>query len=89
MDKQRVEAAVVEAIAQCKRLEPSFVRRDALLEAELNVDSLAMIEIAIELEERLGYRAPDAGLVQELGLRTVGDLIAVIERHLNGEPIHG
>jgi len=77
-----VARAVIGAIAVNRGIAPESVSLDARLEDDLCLDSLAMIEIGIELEQRLGFKAPDAALAEELGLVTVEDLVALVQREL-------
>jgi acyl carrier protein len=50
----------------------SDVAADASLQEELGIDSLALVELAEEIEERYGVRVPDEDLD---GLQTFGDLV--------------
>ena len=79
--------AVIGAIAANRGIAPDSVTLEARLEDDLSVDSLAMIEIGIELEERLGFKAPDAALAEELGLVTVHDLVSLVARELERQGI--
>ena len=44
---------------------------------DLDIDSLSMVEIAVQAEDRFGVKIPDDQLAQ---LKTVGDAVAFIER---------
>lgn len=52
---------------------------DLSLESGLEVDSLAMIEINVALEERFQIVAPDLASPYMPPIRTVGDVIAYVE----------
>ncbi|HSV20179.1 MAG TPA: acyl carrier protein [Casimicrobiaceae bacterium] len=71
-------------------LEPEAVRPNAQLE-DLELDSLAVVEILFAVEERFKVIVPQEPAVQQTSLRTVGDLVAYIDRlvaeqHPVGEP---
>jgi len=51
------------------------VVREAGFEADLDIDSLTMVEVVVACEEKWGVRIPDAALE---GLRTVGDAVDYI-----------
>lgn len=51
------------------------VALDATFDAELDIDSLTMVEIVVACEERFGVRIPDEALEQ---LKTVGDAVEYI-----------
>ena len=75
MDFTQARASVVELLAIVMELEPSRIRDDSLLEADLGADSLGVVEVVFGLEERLGVRLPDDAV---RGVRTVSDLIALV-----------
>lgn len=78
-----IEAEVRSAVAEALRLAPADVRPDQQLDADLGVDSLGMIQIRVALEESLGVRAPDdLDDPGSRGIRTVGELIALVEAQL-------
>lgn len=52
-------------------LEKSFVD-------DFDIDSLAMVEFAVEIEERLGVKVPDEELPH---LKTVGDAVNYVSAH--------
>ncbi len=51
------------------------VTLDATFDAELDIDSLTMVEVVVACEERFGVRIPDAALEE---LKTVGDAVQFI-----------
>ena len=54
------------------------VRPELELEADLGVDSLAMIAITVAVEESFGIRAPDVDQIDAPGIVTVRDLIELV-----------
>jgi acyl carrier protein len=52
------------------------------LVADLGIDSLGVMEILAEVEDRFGLRIPDSALQQ---VETVGDVTAYVEAKLQSE----
>jgi acyl carrier protein len=67
-------AAIVEDIAGVPADE---VQLDKEFIADLDVDSLSMVEIVVAAEEKFGVRIPDD---EVKNLKTVGDAVSYIER---------
>lgn len=53
------------------------VREGDRLSADLGYDSMSKVELAVDLEERLGVPVPDAVVTRAV---TVGDLLAALSR---------
>lgn len=81
----RVEVAlrVKAVVARTLAVEPDRVRMDAELEA-LGMDSLKTIETNVALEEEFGFVTSEVARPDELGLRTVDDLVDHVSRALRG-----
>lgn len=60
-------------------LDPARLRGDALLDQDLGLDSLALTEVLLALEDELVICIPDPVQVE---LRTLGDLVAVVASQL-------
>lgn len=73
MEPSQARAAVIELLAIVMEIEPATISDDALLDADLGADSLAVVEVVFGIEERYGRRLPD-DVVRDV--RTVSDLIA-------------
>jgi acyl carrier protein len=52
------------------------VTPEARFDADLDVDSLTMVEVVVACEEKFGVRIPDEALAK---LKTVGDAVTFIE----------
>lgn len=61
------------------------VTPDASLEAALGVDSLAMIEIAVRLEERFGIAFPPSASPADLSIETGRDLARFVAQRVAAE----
>jgi acyl carrier protein len=72
-DIQSELAAIVEEIAGVPAAD---VQADKEFVADLDVDSLSMVEIVVAAEEKFGVRIPDD---QVKNLRTVGDAVDYID----------
>jgi acyl carrier protein len=72
-DIQADLAAIVEEIAG---VPADDVQLDKEFIADLDVDSLSMVEIVVAAEEKFGVRIPDD---EVKNLRTVGDAVSYIE----------
>lgn len=54
--------------------------------ASLNLESVTMLSLVAELEERFGIRVPERALTQ---LSTVEDLVLVIQHHVRAKGLEG
>ena len=59
-------------------VEPDQVVREAEFVADLNADSLDMVELVMSLEEEFGVEISDEDVES---IRTVGDAVDYIEEH--------
>lgn len=60
-------------------VETDEVQLDKSFVDDLNVDSLAMVEIIVGCEDEFGVTIPDE---ESKNLKTVGDAVAYIENHM-------
>ncbi len=63
------------AVADHARDKGCAVHEEDLLSADLGYDSLSKVELAVDLEERLGVPVPDSVVTRS---RTVRDLVAAL-----------
>ena len=78
-----IAAEVRRIVAETLEIPVDSVRDDLELHSDLGVDSLAMIQITVELEHEFDFSAPDVDAADALATRTVGDLIAVVAAELD------
>jgi acyl carrier protein len=71
---ERLQSIVAEQLG----VEPDQVVRDAEFVADLNADSLDMVELVMSLEEEFGVEISDEDVES---IRTVGDAVDYIEEH--------
>ncbi len=60
-------------------LEPEVLATDARL-ADLEIDSLAIVEVLFAVEDEFKVTVPSEPVAQQTSLKTVGDLVAYIDR---------
>lgn len=71
----------VQAILSNMGVPPEKIKRQARLVTDLDLDSLEMVELATQLEERFAVQVSDEALN---GAMTVGDVVETVHR-LRGE----
>jgi acyl carrier protein len=72
-------AAAIRAILAEKLRRPlEDITPASKLESDLGIDSMAMIDINIALEERFKFTMPDFAEPNEINLETVADLVALV-----------
>ena len=68
---------IIASPAEVTGIEPSEVTAEKSFVDDLDIDSLSMVEIAVQTEDKYGVKIPDEDLA---GLRTVGDVVAYIQK---------
>ena len=81
MDRQqiRIELEKILTIVDDQLLKRVQVQEETVIREGLGLDSLQLTELLFEIEERLGVKIADD---EAMKLRTVGDLITLIESKL-------
>ena len=69
-----VRAILVEQLG----VEPSEVREDASFQEDLNADSLDLVELIMEMEDRFKLKIPDEDAEK---IQTVGDAVDYVIAH--------
>ena len=75
--QEELIAGIAEIIEEVTGIEPSEVTIEKSFIDDLDIDSLSMVEIAVQTEDKYGVKIPDEDLA---GLRTVGDAVAYIQK---------
>ncbi len=70
---------IVQALASYLKRDPSTITESHHLRDDLGLDSVAIIELLFEIEERFKLQIPDQDLP---GLSTVGSVAAYVQRRL-------
>ncbi len=77
----RTEAEIITGLAEIVEevtgIEPSEVTPEKSFVDDLDIDSLSMVEIAVQTEDRYGVEIPDEDLAK---LRTVADVVEYIQK---------
>ena len=69
MNRDEVMALAREHLADALRIDPDRIGEDTRFREDLEADSLDLVELLVELEDRYGVRIPDD---QAARIRTVG-----------------
>ena len=77
-DPAAVLAGLAEVLQEVAGTPPEKVVREAGFEADLDVDSLSMVEIIYACDEKFGVEIPDE---ESKNIKTVGDAVNYIIEH--------
>jgi acyl carrier protein len=77
MSTEEIRAALAEIVNEVAGISADDVQLDKSFSDDLDVDSLSMVEVVVEAEEKFGVKIPDD---EVKNLKTVGDAVAYIER---------
>ncbi|CAN5119068.1 meromycolate extension acyl carrier protein AcpM [soil metagenome] len=75
--QEEIIAELGQIVEEVTGIEPSEVTVDKSFVDDLDIDSLSMVEIAVQTEDKYGVKVPDEDLA---GLRTFGDIVAYIQK---------
>ncbi|HWF61579.1 MAG TPA: acyl carrier protein [Nitrospira sp.] len=74
-----ITAKIIQALASYLKRDPASITESHHLRDDLGLDSVAIIELLFEIEERFKLQIPDQDLP---GLSTVGTVAAYVQRRL-------
>jgi acyl carrier protein len=77
MTEQEILTGLGEIIDEVAGVPADQVTPEKSFVDDLDIDSLSMVEIAVQTEDKYGVKIPDEDLA---GLRTVGDVVAYIQK---------
>jgi len=75
MDKQSILSGLAEIVNEETGLDPAVILPEKTFADDLDIDSLSMMTIVVNAEERFGVRIPDEDVK---GLKTVQDAVDYI-----------
>lgn len=75
--QNEIVAGIAEIIEEVTGIEPSEVTSEKSFVDDLDIDSLSLVEIAVQLEDTYGVKIPDEDMQR---LRTVGDAVAYVQK---------
>ena len=70
-----IRAVVLDELSRAARVDLSTLSDAALLRDDVPIDSLAMLQVFLQIEERLGIEIDEDALS---AVRTLGDLVACV-----------
>ena len=71
-----IQTGLAEIVEEVAGVDAAEVTPDKSFVDDLDIDSLSMVEIAVQAEDKFGVKIPDDELAN---LKTVGDAVAYIE----------
>ena len=83
MTDQEILTGLGEIIDEVAGVPADQVTPEKTFVDDLDIDSLSMVEIAVQTEDKYGVKIPDEDLA---GLRTVGDVVAYIQKLEEEDP---
>ena len=75
---EEIRAGLAELVNDVAGIPVEDVQLDKSFTEDLDIDSLAMVEIIVGCDEKFGVTIPDE---ESKNLKTVGDAVAYIEAH--------
>lgn len=82
-DKAKIIKGLGSIIEEVTGIPASDITEDKSFVDDLDIDSLSMVEIAVETEDRYGLKIPDEELAN---LKTVGDVVNFIQKFEKENP---
>jgi acyl carrier protein len=75
--QEEIVAGIAATIEEVTGIEAAEVTIEKSFVDDLEIDSLSLVEITVQLEDKYGVTIPDEDMA---GLRTVGDAVAYVRR---------
>ena len=76
-DQKEIVAGTAAIVEEVTGIEPSEVTIERSFVDDLDIDSLSLVEIAVQLEDKYGVKIPDEDMQSP---RTVGDAVAYVQK---------
>jgi acyl carrier protein len=77
-DNTEILSGFAEIVEEVAGIDPTEVTVDKSFVDDLDIDSLSMVEIAVQAEDKFGVKIPDDQLAE---LKTVGDAVDYIAKN--------
>jgi acyl carrier protein len=77
-DNTEILSGFAEIVEEVAGIDPAEVSVDKSFVDDLDIDSLSMVEIAVQAEDKFGVKIPDDQLAE---LKTVGDAVDYIAKN--------
>ncbi|CAM4450376.1 meromycolate extension acyl carrier protein AcpM [Nocardia ninae] len=81
--QEEIVAGIAEIVEEVTGIDAAEVTIEKSFVEDLDIDSLSLVEIAVQLEDRYDAKIPDEDMA---GLRTVGDAVAYVQKMATAEP---
>ena len=78
MENEEIRAGLAEIVEEVAGVAVDDVTVEKSFVDDLDIDSLSMVEIAVQAEDKFGVKIPDDELAN---LKTVGDAVNYIKSH--------
>ncbi|WP_431956701.1 meromycolate extension acyl carrier protein AcpM [Nocardia lijiangensis] len=75
--QEEIVAGIAEIVEEVTGIDASEVVIEKSFVDDLDIDSLSLVEIAVQLEDKYAVKVPDEDLAS---LRTVGDAVAYVQK---------
>lgn len=75
--REEIIAGIAEIIEEVTGIEAAEVQIEKSFVEDLDIDSLSLVEIAVQLEDKYSVKIPDEDLSS---LRTVGDAVTYVQK---------
>jgi acyl carrier protein len=77
LSRDEIREGLADILEEVAGVNPDDVADDKSFTEDLDVDSLAMVEVVVAAEEKFGVKIPDDEVAN---LKTVGDAVSYIEK---------
>jgi acyl carrier protein len=77
-DNTEILSGFAEIVEEVAGIDPTEVTGEKSFVDDLDIDSLSMVEIAVQAEDKFGVKIPDDQLAE---LKTVGDAVGYIAKN--------
>ena len=78
LSEQEILEGLAEIVEEVAGVEKDDVTAEKSFVDDLDIDSLSMVEIAVQAEDRFGVKIPDDELAN---LKTVGDAVSYVSKN--------
>ena len=78
LSEEQILEGLAEIVEEVAGVAPEDVTADKSFVDDLDIDSLSMVEIAVQAEDRFGVKIPDDELAN---LKTVGDAVSYVSKN--------
>ncbi|MEV0251778.1 meromycolate extension acyl carrier protein AcpM [Nocardia sp. NPDC050712] len=81
--QEEIVAGIAEIVEEVTGIDAAEVMIEKSFVEDLEIDSLSLVEIAVQLEDKYGVTVPDEDMAS---LRTIGDAVAYVQKMEVAQP---